>query len=44
MDKLLAGGMEESAGAVIKRCSVNEFFWKIAPNSQEYICAGVSLV
>ena len=43
MDKVL-GGTEESAGAVIWRCSVNKGFWKIAQNSQENnTCAGVSI-
>ena len=34
MDKTLVG-MEESAEAVIWKCSVNKVFWKIAKNSQE---------
>ena len=41
MDKALVG-MEESAGAVMWRCSVN-VSWKITQNSQENICAGVLL-
>ena len=28
-------GTEESAGAVIQRCSVHKVFWKIAENSHE---------
>ena len=40
MDKTLVG-MEESAGAVIRRCSVNKVFWKV---SQNYTCAGVFLM
>ena len=39
MNKSLVG-MEESAGAVIERCSVNEVFWKIVENSQWNTCAG----
>ena len=35
-------GMEESAGAVIQRCSVNKFFWKILQNLQENTCTGIS--
>ena len=35
-------GRKESAGAVIWRCSVNKVFSKIAQNSQENTCAGVS--
>ena len=38
MDKTLVG-TEESAGAVIQRCSVTKVFWKIAENSQENTCA-----
>ena len=34
MDKTLVG-MEESAEAVIRRCSVNKTFWKILQNSQK---------
>ena len=34
MDKTLVG-TEESVGAVIRMCSVNKDFWKIAENSQE---------
>ena len=34
MDKTLVV-MEESAEAVIWKCSVNKVFWKIAKNSQE---------
>ena len=41
MDKTLVG-MEQSAGAVIWRCSVNMVFRKISQNSQENTCAGVS--
>ena len=37
MDKALVG-MEESAGAVIRRCSVNNVSWKITQNSQENMC------
>ena len=33
---------EESAGAVIRRCSVNKVLRKIAQISQENACAGVS--
>ena len=40
MDKTLVG-TEESAGAVIQRCSVTKVFWKIAENSQENTCAKV---
>ena len=40
MDKTLIV-KERSAGAVTQRCSVKGF-WKIAHNSQENICAGVS--
>ena len=35
-------GTEESAGAVIQRCSINKVFGKTAENSQENTCAGVS--
>ena len=41
MDKTLAG-TEEWAGAVIRRCYVNKVFLKIAENSLENTCAGVS--
>ena len=41
MDETLVG-TEESAVAVIRRCSVNKAFWKILQNSQENTCAGVS--
>ena len=34
MDKTLVG-MEESAEAVIRKCSVNKTFWKISQNSQK---------
>ena len=33
---------EESAGAVICKCSVNKAFWQILQNSQENTCSGVS--
>ena len=42
MDKALVR-TEESAGAVICRCFVNKDFRKIAQNSQENNCAGVSI-
>ena len=35
-------GIEESAGAFIQRCSIKNFCWKIAQNSQENTGAGVS--
>ena len=41
MDKTLVGA-EESVGAAIWRGSVNKIFWKIAQDSQENTCAGVS--
>ena len=41
MVKILVG-MEESVGAVIQRCSVNKVFKKIAENSLEITCVGVS--
>ena len=41
MNKTLIG-MEESAGAVIRRCSVNKVFRKTVQNSQENTSAGVS--
>ena len=40
MDKTLIG-MEKSAGAVIRSCSVNKFFWTVVQNPQESTCAGV---
>ena len=43
MNKTLVG-TEESAGAVIWRCSVNKVFWKIAQNAQENTCTGVSFL
>ena len=42
MDTFHLVGMEESAGAVIWRCSVNKVSWKIAENSQKNTCTGVS--
>ena len=33
---------EESAGAVVRRCSVDKMFFKILQNSQENTCAGIS--
>ena len=41
MDKTLIE-TEESAGAVIQRCSVTKVIWKIAQNSQDTTGAGVS--
>ena len=41
VDKTLAR-TEESAVAVDQRYSINMVFWKIAQNSQENTCAGVS--
>ena len=41
MNKSLIG-TEEAAGAVIRRCSVNKVFWKIAENLRENNCARVS--
>ena len=35
-------GTKQSAGAVIRRCSVSKVLWKITQNSQENTCAGVS--
>ena len=40
MDNPLVGGMEESAGAVIKGCSVDKVFWK-TENIQKNTCAGL---
>ena len=41
MDKTLVG-TEESAGAVIRKCSGNKVFSEIAQNSQENVGAAVS--
>ena len=43
IDKTLVG-MKESAGAAIRRCFVNKFFLKMAQNSWENTCAGVSFL
>ena len=41
MHKTLVG-TEESAKAVILKCSVNKIFWTIKQNLQEKACATVS--